>query len=604
MSDAHAPAAASPSNPVRPPLSGQAISRAEALATASRWALGGSECTREQHGRTLLRFERFCNVQAFPAQPASSPAVASYLRARQATGLGAASLRADACAIRLGHLANRLPDPTDDTEVRAVLGWNQSARWDAVTVDATRELTPVLADPGATEQETAAPGDPSAQTPLSLEHLGALVERLTLKAFVRGGALVRSESFRVGTLLSNACSIGLGDFASGPDPANDARVRATLRWLHGASEDETIADAVRALHGAPGNSGAQEEIAALSDPATAQAPLSLRQLEALVEHLKRKSLARSTREGYARTLDNYVTFCDRHRLSMAPAEPTTVCLFLAEYGLTRGPSSLNIARAAIRWIHRKLGFVSPTEYEDIQNVITGHAREWGMKPDQKHAFTADEITKICKAMDEEGGMHAVRDKAMLLLAFAGAFRRSEVTCRDRHDDEDELFHLGVRDLSFNRYGVEIMLAKSKTDQAAEGQLVFVTYGRAKETCAVLAVLNWLDVMKSQGIIAGPLFRSLQRHGDRLQGRAVILDRPLKPAAFVIRLKHWAKAVGMDSRSIAGHSLRSGHVTAASDGGASLFSIAKQGRWTDLKTVLIYHRRANAHIDNSSSALGI
>jgi hypothetical protein len=61
---------------------------------------------------------------------------------------------------------------------------------------------------------------------------------------------------------------------------------------------------------------------------------------------------------------------------------------------------------------------------------------------------------------------------------------------------------------------------------------------------------------------------------------------------------------MDSRSIAGHSLRSGHVTAASDGGASLFSIAKQGRWTDLKTVLIYHRRANAHIDNSSSALGI
>jgi hypothetical protein len=303
-------------------------------------------------------------------------------------------------------------------------------------------------------------------------------------------------------------------------------------------------------------------------------------------------------------LDHYRAFFDRHRLEMVPAKPRDVCRFLAEYGRTRGPSSLKSARSAIRWIHRDANQLSPTDSKEVEEFLRGHARLWLKASRQKHAFTTNEILRLCRAMDDRGGLHAIRDKAMTLLGFAGAFRRSECTSRDEHDDEGLCIYLDLTDLSFSRYGVLIRIRKSKTDQTGEGQEVFVTYGTKKETCAVLALRNWIELMKTRGITTGPVFRPLWPRGDRLIGDSEIVDRPLTPEAFVLRLKHWAQLIELDPTTIGGHSLRAGHVTSASQRGASIFSIAHQGRWKNLTTVLIYHRRATAHVDNSSSALGL
>jgi hypothetical protein len=483
----------SPAQPVQP------VTKAAALDAAHRWQLRASEASLAEYGRTLCRFERFCAIRGLTAQPASPSTVESYLRERSAVdGLRRLSLKAEARAIRLGHHACGLPDPTDHLNVRAVLGV---------------------------------------------------------------GRRVRSRPPTAGALLALA-------------------------------------------HGLSGGAAVPATPSPLEGPATEEAPLSLEEVDAAVRRFKLHSLARGTRQNYARPLKHYGAFCDRHGLSAMPATPLTVCRFLAEYGIGRGTSSLNTARSAIRWIHLDANQLSPTDCKEVKDLIEGHARLYGKAPCRKHAFTTNEIVQLCRAMDDEGGIHAIRDKAMDLLGFTGAFRRSEITCRDTHDDEGLLVYLDLTDLSFNRYGVEIRIRKSKTDQTREGQYVFVTYGTRKETCAVLALRNWIELMEGRGITSGPVFRSLCRRGDRLVGDAEILDRPMTPSAFVRRVKHWAERIGLDPATIGGHSLRAGHVTAASQGGASIFSIARQGRWKDPRTVLIYHRQALAHVDNSSSALGI
>jgi hypothetical protein len=402
-------------------------------------------------------------------------------------------------------------------------------------------------------------------------------------------------------LRLDARAIRLAHDARGlADPTDDPAVRAVLGIKpRGRAVARATAGAVVALvQGLAGNATPAPA------PPAHDGPLSLAEIDAAVERFKLASLARGTREGYAGVLIQYSAFCDRFGLAAMPATSETVCRFLADYGLTRGVGSVNTARAAIRWIHFKAKQLSPTDHADVVELVKGYRRLRGAATDQKRALTSEEIIELCREMDEEGGLHALRDKAMTLLGFAGAFRRSEYTCAKKYAGEDAWIWFDLGDVSFNRNGVRILLRRSKTDQQWEGQEVFVTYGTNRGTCAVLALRNWLAAMKARGIATGPVFRPLQPRGDQLVGDATILDRPLTSAAFVLRLKHWAKRIGLDPASIAGHSLRAGHVTAASAGGASIFSIARQGRWTNLKTVLRYWRQTQAHVDNSSSALGL
>jgi integrase len=334
--------------------------------------------------------------------------------------------------------------------------------------------------------------------------------------------------------------------------------------------------------------------------------LPLETIDKLVERFKLHSLGRTTREAYGYALVAFSAFCADHRLGTLPAEPATVCRFLTDYGINRKPPSLSTARAAIRWIHvHHEIFPSPTDHPSVGKVIEGHARLIGTAPKQKAALTADQIISMCELMDEDGGIAAIRDKANILLGFCGAFRGSETTSRDRHDDpEMGFFSLDLEHVTFSRFGMSILLVKSKTDQTANGLPVFVNYGLKKETCAVLALQNWIVVLKERGITTGPLFRAAYPRGDRLIGDAHIRDKALAPKSMLGRLKRWAKRIGLDPQTIGYHSLRSGHVTAAAGGGASIFSIAKQGRWKSLDTIMGYYRSATAHEDNSSSVLGL
>ena len=467
-----------------------------AQAAARRWCITGSPSTVEQYGAAIDRWEAYCDANGAVARPATPTTVAAFLRYRRdIEHVGQSSLDADARAIRLGHLACRLPDPTDHPIAREALGRKRRAA-----------------------QALAAP-------------------------FAKTGDVAKT-------------ALGV--------PA------------HTAPNAPTRA------------------------PASA---LSLEELDPVVEFFKLHALAASTRQAYKQKLEAYKAFCDGHGLCSLPAEVDTVCRFLTDYGLSRKTSSLCIAKSAIRWAHHRARMVSPTDHPDVGAVLQGHARKMGTQTKKKYAFRDDDIIQICDAMDEEGGLRAIRDRALLLLGFAGCFRRSEMTQRDRYEDEDPVY-LDLSDLSFTRKGVRITLRKSKTDQQAEGQTTFINYGARKSTCPVLALQTWLKVMEERGIDNGPVFRRFFKKGDPLRGDAVIGDRPLTGQSVGDLFKYWAEKIGLDPKTVSGHSVRRGHATTAAQNGASPFAIAKQGRWKRLDMVMEYVERSEEAKNNSSSTLGL
>ena len=97
----------------------------------------------------------------------------------------------------------------------------------------------------------------------------------------------------------------------------------------------------------------------------------------------------------------------------------------------------------------------------------------------------------------DDGLIGLRDRALILLGFAGAFRRSEVVGLD------------VADLDFGKDGLTVNLRRSKTDQTGEGRKIGIPYGSNPDTCPVRVLQSWLE---AAGLAEGPVFRSMNRHG--------------------------------------------------------------------------------------------
>jgi integrase len=161
-------------------------------------------------------------------------------------------------------------------------------------------------------------------------------------------------------------------------------------------------------------------------------------------------------------------------------------------------------------------------------------------------------------------LRGLRNRALLLLGFAGAFRRTELVSLNRGD------------LDFQRNGLVVTVRRSKTDQEGKSRRVGIPFGSTEQTCPVRAVQRWLEAAE---IARGALFRAVDRHDsvspDRLSDRAV--------ARLV---KEHAELIGLDPARYAGHSLRAGLATSAADGGASDRVIM---RTTGHKSVLMVNR---------------
>lgn len=199
---------------------------------------------------------------------------------------------------------------------------------------------------------------------------------------------------------------------------------------------------------------------------------------------------------------------------------------------------------------------------------------------QKAPAVTDDIRAIVDATD--AGLIGARDRALVLLGFAGAFRRSE------------LVGLDVEDCTFGKDGLTVTLRRSKTDQEGQGRKIGIPYGSNPETCLVRTIQAWLEI---SGINSGPLFRSITRHGQVQPGRLSGVD-----VARVV--KKLAQRAGLDPANYAGHSLRAGHATSAAIAGASERSIMNQTGHRSVQMVRRYIRDGSLFRENSAGKLGL
>ena len=277
--------------------------------------------------------------------------------------------------------------------------------------------------------------------------------------------------------------------------------------------------------------------------------------------------APATRRAYRSDFAGFVRWCDAHDAASLPGTPATVASFLAA-AATAGtkPATLTRRMAAIRYAHRLAGHPSPTDAEPVRAVMRGIRRETGAAPDQKAAATAERLRDMLATLPDT--LAGKRDRALLALGMAGAFRRSE------------LVSLEVRDLVRMPDGLQVTIRRSKTDQEGRGQVIAIL--RGSRLRPVRAVQDWLD---AAGIANGPVFRAIDRHG-RVSAAA------LSAQSVALVVKRCAEAAGLDPDEFAGHSLRRGFLTSAAEAGADVLRMMEVSRHRRVETVREYVRRAN------------
>jgi site-specific recombinase XerD len=292
--------------------------------------------------------------------------------------------------------------------------------------------------------------------------------------------------------------------------------------------------------------------------------------------------SKSTLKAYKSDFAHFHEWCRAQRLPSLPAKPATVGAYCASMAESGHKISTIIRRlAAIAMLHRDRDFPSPTslKFPQVGGVIQGIKRKKGVRPEQKRALTTEELRRMVTALPNTP--HGLRDRALLLVGFAGGFRRSELAAIDFADVKD------------TDDGLTILIRRSKTDQEGEGRKIGIAYGSDPKTCPVRAYRRWIAAAQ---ITQGPVFRHFH---NRTMGTKAITDRVV---ALVI--KKAAERVGIDAQSLAGHSLRSGLATTAARHGASEASIMKQTGHRSAAMVRRYIREGSLFHDNASGKLGL
>lgn len=298
-----------------------------------------------------------------------------------------------------------------------------------------------------------------------------------------------------------------------------------------------------------------------------------------VAHFIQQSRAKNTMRGYKADWRHFSDFAGRNGFAALPAAPETVCAYLtvcADSGLRAG--SIQRRVSAIAAMHTAAGFDSPTSAAAVRLCLSGIRRAIGTEQIGKAPVLTSDVAAMLSHVPE--GLLGIRNRALVLLGFAGAFRRSE------------LVGLDVEDLTFTEDGVKVRIRRSKTDQEGAGQVIGIVYGSG--LCPVRALRQWLE---TAGITTGPVFRSVHRGGHVQPGR-------LSDQVVASVVKQLAAAVRLDAKQYAGHSLRAGLVTQAVVNHVDLPAIQRQTRHKSLEMLLRYSRAAKLFTDNASARVGL
>jgi integrase len=290
------------------------------------------------------------------------------------------------------------------------------------------------------------------------------------------------------------------------------------------------------------------------------------------------ALAARSRQAYREDL---ARFLDRG--GTVPATPEEVANYLAAHAATHAVATLARWTVSLGRAHTTQGLANPCKTELVRTTLKGIRRTHGAAPRQVAPALRDDLIHMVRALGNRPKDR--RDRALLLIGFAGAFRRAELVA------------LTVGDVAFSDQGATITIRRAKTDQEARGRTVGIPFARGA-VCPVKALQSWLDRYIHGAEPAAPeaaLFRAVNRHGQ-------VAQKALSAHAVALIVKARCLAVGLDPALYSGHSLRAGFCTSAALAGAPHWKIKKQSGHKTNAILDRYIRDARLFADNPLEGL--
>ncbi|MGN0940483.1 MAG: site-specific integrase [Selenomonadaceae bacterium] len=294
---------------------------------------------------------------------------------------------------------------------------------------------------------------------------------------------------------------------------------------------------------------------------------------------RRLSNAKSenTIKAYDADWRDFVDWCTYHDMESLPTTPETIVNYISD--LADNAKANTIARrvTAISENHIAAGYdreQNPAKSGLVRATIASIRREKGTFQRGKAPILMDTLSLLADVLDGDD-LVSIRDRALILLGFAGAFRRSELVA------------VRVEDLTFMQQGLVVFIPRAKGDQLGKGSTIAIPYAPDPKICAVRAVKKWLDASR---IESGPLFRPFKKNDE-------LRDRGLSDKSVALIVKKYVELAGLDPREFAGHSLRRGFATSAAQHDVDTLSIMRQTRHKSEKMVHRYIEQGKLFKDN-------
>jgi integrase len=291
---------------------------------------------------------------------------------------------------------------------------------------------------------------------------------------------------------------------------------------------------------------------------------------ALAEYLAAAS-AENTRRSYRSDLRDFAAWG-----GTIPASPETVAAYLVTGAIKLSPVTLSRRVVAMAKAHGVLGYPNPCRSELVRMTLRGIWRVHGRPQRQAHPALREDVLAMLPHMK---GTRGLRDRALILVGFAGAFRRSELVALESDD------------VAFVEEGMTLSIRRSKTDQCGEGRKIAIPYARSR-ACPVKALQAWL---KHARIESGPLFRSVNKAG-------AVGTFALSAQTVATLVKEYAREAGLDAANYSAHSLRAGLITSAAKAGVSSWKIREQTGHRSEAMLYRYIRDAQMFENNAAGAV--
>jgi site-specific recombinase XerD len=282
----------------------------------------------------------------------------------------------------------------------------------------------------------------------------------------------------------------------------------------------------------------------------------------------KNSKSNNTLRAYQSDFRDFAAFCIKNGLSSIPTQPKILAIYITHLSKTSKFSTLKRRIASISVIHKLKGHYLDTKHPIIMENLHGIRRTLGSRQKAKKPILINDLKLIIKAIDKK----KIRDKALILIGFAGGFRRSE------------LVNIDYQDVEFVPEGVKILIKRSKTDQSGEGNIKAIPYLDNQEFCPVIALKNFINV-KFENLKDGKIFN-------------------LSDKSVALIIKRYAEKAGLDSTKYAGHSLRSGFATTAAEFGAEERNIMAMTGHKTTQMVRRYIHEANLFKNNALNKIKI